>query len=129
MIPYLKITAKWKMETYCRMIISFIMDRPFIQVRPAWLRNDQTGKRMELDCYNHELKLALEYNGRQHYEYTPYMHKTKDAYEMQIYRDTLKKNLCMEKNIILIIVPYNTPKYNLCSYIFEKLNKIYRFIS
>ena len=31
--------------------------------------NSVTGKPLEFDCFNKELLIACEYNGRQHYEY------------------------------------------------------------
>ena len=57
--------------------------------------------------YNEELKLALEYNGAQHYKYIPYFHKSKDAFHNQKYRDEIKKYKCKENGIRLIEVPYN----------------------
>ena len=40
----------------------------FPNIRPDWLRNPETNKRLELDCFNEEIGLAFELQGRQHYE-------------------------------------------------------------
>src|SRR5579875_51770 len=38
--------------------------RPFSKVR--LLRNPETGRLMEIDCYNSDLRIGAEYNGEQH---------------------------------------------------------------
>ena len=67
----------------------------------AWKRN------LELDLYNDSLKLGIEYNGIQHYEYTKRFHKTYSDFRRQQERDALKKQLCKENEVTLIVVPYN----------------------
>ena len=83
-----------------------------------------TGRNLELDAYNEELHIALEYNGRQHYEYTPRFHRSLDDFEKQVYRDELKKKLCDANNVSLLIVPYTVKRPHLASYILSKLHKI-----
>lgn len=124
LIPYLGTTERWKNEYYCRTIIKAITGRDFVSVRPDWLQNPMTKRNLELDCYNDELALALEYNGRQHYEYTPSMHSSVDAFESQVYRDEAKKALCRRNGVDLIIVPYTVCRYTLCSYIMDKVYKV-----
>ena len=46
---------------------------------------------LELDCFNKELRIGLEYNGVQHYKYVPYFHKNKEAFLNQKYRDDMKE--------------------------------------
>ncbi|XP_026331166.1 uncharacterized protein LOC113238558 [Hyposmocoma kahamanoa] len=48
-----------------------------------WLTNPETGRHLELDCYNEELRLAVEYNGRQHYEFVPDMHESEEGLKYQ----------------------------------------------
>lgn len=79
----------------------------FPKARPFFLNNEVTGNNLELDCYNKDLHLAAEFNGRQHYEYTPYFHSSKEAFYNQKYRDELKKMYCRDYGINLIVVPYN----------------------
>jgi len=62
---------------------------------------------LELDCYIPRLKLAFEYNGKQHYEYVSIFHNSLDSLEEVKKRDRLKKKLCDNINIKLIIIDYN----------------------
>jgi hypothetical protein len=80
-------------------------------VRPNFLRNPETGKNLELDCYNEEYAIAVEYNGIQHYKFPSAFHKTEKDFYDQIYRDKLKKKLCDETGVYLIVVPYWVDTY------------------
>lgn len=110
-----------KGELVCKKSIEKITGKKFIKTRPDFLQNKITGFNLELDCYNDELKLAIEYNGRQHYIYTPFFHKTKDSFYNLKYRDYIKKKLCKKNNIKLIIVPYTIPDNKIEKYIMKKL--------
>lgn len=94
-------------EKLCRQIIHELCPgKPFAKVRHPQLINPETGAKLELDCYNDELKVAVEYNGQQHYEFTPYWHRTIDNFYAQQRRDQAKLVACRHHNITLIIVPY-----------------------
>lgn len=93
-------------ERACRKFLESKFKRPFPKARPNFLRNSVTGTNLELDCFNEDLKLAVEYNGQQHYQYTPYFHKNKEAFHNQMYRDETKRRLCRENGITLIEVPH-----------------------
>lgn len=57
---------------------------------------------------------AIEYNGRQHYEYTPFFHKNgMDDYKKQVRRDKLVKNWCLQNQIIFLEIPYYLAKYQI----------------
>jgi hypothetical protein len=75
-------------------------------IRPDFLRNPETGKSLELDCYNPEYKIAVEYNGIQHYKFPSAYHKTEKEFYAQLYRDRLKKKLCEDAGVYLIPIPY-----------------------
>jgi len=75
-------------------------------IRPDFLRNPETGKNMEIDCFNEEYAVAVEYNGIQHYKFPSVFYKSEKDFNDQIYRDKLKMKLCNENNIYLIVVPY-----------------------
>ena len=99
-------------EAICRKYLERRFGKLFTNTRPNFLRNQVTSSgnkniNLELDCYNPELRLAVEYNGIQHYKFTPYFHKNKEAFMNQKYRDEMKKYKCKEMGIVLIEVPYN----------------------
>ena len=81
-------------------------------------------KQLRYDCYNDTLKLALEYNGIQHYEFHDYFHRTYDKFTEQQKRDLLKIKLSKENGIFLIIVPYTENK-NKKEFIKNQLYKYY----
>jgi hypothetical protein len=91
----------WKNQKECIEIIEKLTTKKFKQSRPKFLN------RLELDGYNEDLKLALEYNGKQHYEYNSFFHNNdKENFIKQKERDRLKQELCVQNNVYLITVPY-----------------------
>jgi hypothetical protein len=112
----------YKYETRCREIFEDIFKTDFPKVRPSFIVNDRTGKKLELDGYNDKLKLAFEYQGQQHYNFSPYFHKSQEDFANQVYRDKLKKELCEKNNITLIEIPYNIEYGDLEDYIKMKLH-------
>ena len=117
-----------KGELTCRRYLEMRFNKPFGKARPDFLRNQVTsgagsgGFNLELDCFNPELGLALEYNGVQHYKYTPYFHRSKEAFHNQKYRDEIKKYKCKENGINLIEVPYDVK--NIEEYVENELMKL-----
>lgn len=97
-----------KGEAECRRVLEKMFNKPFPKIRPDFLRNDVTGgmHNLEIDCYNPELKIGVEYNGIQHYEYKPFFHKNKEAFLNQKYRDDMKRRMCRDNGITLIEVPH-----------------------
>lgn len=110
-------------EERCRQIFEKIFECKFPTVRPQFLKNPKTNRNLELDGYNHKLKIAFEYNGYQHYDYPNVFHKTRDEFYNQRERDTLKKELCKKYKVKLITIPYKIKKENIETYIKEKLKK------
>lgn len=118
-------TCASKGEEMCKSFIEFYFQKPFHKIRPEFLRNPVTGENLELDLYNPELRLAIEYNGSQHYHYNSFMHKnSRDKFQNQQYRDLIKKDLCSKASITLIIVPYTIPHDKIGSFLFEELKKL-----
>ena len=102
-------------EAKCKFILETIFNKPFIKTRKII----DTG--LELDMYNEELNLALEYNGIQHYiENDKFFHKY-GGFEEQQERDNYKLNFCIDNNINLIIVPYTIKGDKLIEFIYNKL--------
>jgi len=119
-----------KGEAECRRVLEMIFKKKFSKIRPDFLKNNVTGGmyNLELDCYNPELRLAVEYNGAQHYKYIPYFHKNKEAFLNQKYRDEIKRHLCRNNSVILIEVPHNVPNERIQNFLIDKL-RLYKFIN
>lgn len=117
-----------KGEKVCRDTMEKIYGVPFTNQRPTWLKNI-TGHCLELDCYNEALKLAVEYNGEQHYKWPNYFHKTYKSFKDQLDRDQLKIKLCQDRGVHLIVVPYNVSVSLIPAYIKQHLpEKIQQFL-
>ena len=101
-----KVKGESKGETLCRSLACKIFGRPFVKMRPDFLRNQVTDKNLELDIFNEELRVAIEFNGEQHYKYIPFFHKNYEAFMNQRYRDEIKKMLCKQHGIHLIEISY-----------------------
>jgi len=110
-----------KGETRCRNWLEKKFGLEFPRMRPKWLKNplSNTGI-LELDCYNEQLKLAVEYNGAQHYKYVKPFHSSPDKLLDQKIRDKIKKKLCEKNGVRLVIVPYNVK--NIEEYLNNKLS-------
>lgn len=93
----------------------------FKKVRPAWLVNPKTKRRMELDLYCESLGLALERDGLQHFVYPNSFHASRTAFQEQQYRDRLKDEVCKRRGIILIRVPFTVPSRGMEAYLREEL--------
>ena len=93
----------------------------FKKVKPKWLITDEKN-RLELDLYNEELNLAIEYNGMQHYKYIPFFHRNKGDFEKGQRYDKLKKDLCKKNNVNLVIIHYS--ENNIPEYLCKKLDKL-----
>jgi hypothetical protein len=90
-----------KSEEACREILERHTGVKFPNKRPKFMKG------LELDGYNSASNIAFEYNGIQHYEYNLFFHRNDpDNLELQKARDRRKYKLCHDKNINLIIVPY-----------------------
>ena len=110
-----------KTEKMCRKILEKHFNAKFPSVRPDWLKSPVTKKNLELDCYNSDLGIALEYNGKQHYTYTPHFHKSKKDFYSQVHRDDWKRKRCKEIGIKLIEVPYWVGEIDLENYILKRV--------
>jgi Ca2+/Na+ antiporter len=116
-------TIPKKHETRCRIILENLFKLPFVSVRPDFLKYDKTGKNLELDMYNPDLKLALEYDGIHHRKFTEFFHKTEQDFIDQQERDQFKEEKCKDLGIILIRVPDTVKFEELEMYIKNKLDE------
>lgn len=111
-------------ETKCREILERIFNKPFPSIRPEFLKNPITKKNLEIDMFNSELKLAIEYNGAQHYKYTPLFHSNINDFERQKARDDWKQSVCKLYGISFISIPYTVKVDNLEEYLRGELKRI-----
>ena len=111
-----------KGENECRKIMQELTGMKFHKVRLDFMKNPVTGVFLELDCFNEVLQLAIEYNGAQHDKYNKFMHQgSMDKFRNQQYRDYIKKTLCKENGVYLIVVPHTVKLKELRPYLMNKL--------
>lgn len=113
--------ARWKRQEKVHMIVEKLTGRSFLRnQRPSFLRNPETGRCLELDTWDGD-KLAVEYQGIQHYKYPNPFHRTEEEFRKQVRRDQIKAELCRQLGIHLIRVPYHVPDSELEDYINRRL--------
>ena len=110
------ICASGTYEKICRLYFESIFNKKFIKIRPEWLKNIDNNN-LELDGYCEELQIAFEHNGMQHYEQSNWFNNNLQKIQNH---DLIKKQLCKERGIKLIIIP------SLCSII--KIDNLKEFI-
>jgi len=115
---------KGKRESHVRHILQNIFQKPFASTRPSWLKNPKTKRKLEIDCYNAELRIAVEVDGEQHSHYLPHFHKTYANFLKQQERDLMKSKMILDRGLRLIRVPYSVPNNDLEKFIMTELNKI-----
>ena len=94
-----------KPEIFSRNVLENLTGYEFPRMRPKWLRNPKSGALLELDGYCEKLKIAFEYNGRQHYETIEYWNDEKcNKLKTIEYNDSVKIEKCKERGIHLIIL-------------------------
>ena len=108
-------------ERLCCQTMERIYGVPFRSIWPNWLVNPETGEKLELDCYNDDLKIAVEYNGEQHYNFPNFTNQTEKQFINQVRRDALKRELCDRNGVYLIVVPYNVAHERIPEFIMSYL--------
>jgi hypothetical protein len=101
-----KTGQKNKSETKCRDFFEKIYGRPFPCVRPDFLKNPESNLNLELDMYCESLKIAVEYQGKQHYERVKMYQRHTIDFTKQLRHDAFKKKRCAELGITLFCIPY-----------------------
>lgn len=90
-------------ERFTRIAFETIFQSQFPSGFFDWLRNPETGRKMQLDGFNEALKIAFEHQGYTHYK-TPKFALGSPS-EKQAYRDQQKREICRKQGITLIEVP------------------------
>lgn len=116
-------------ENLVRDLIEIHFNKKFPSVRPDFLKSRFSQKNLELDMYNHEMKLAFEYNGIQHYE--PIYGEQR--LQVSLRNDQEKIQLCQQQGVTLITLKYaknhSSDKYLFLKEIVQKLNAVNIHIS
>lgn len=95
--------GEWTLE--CILCLA-VDDRDFRRnVRPEWFTLGVGEGRMEIDFWFRRRRVAIEFQGRQHYEYEPEMHENRREFMEQQRRDNIKAGLCLRHGIHYIEIP------------------------
>lgn len=94
--------TNYKSEARTRAMLEYLLGYKLEKSYPYWLRNDLTDKNMELDGFNEKQLIAFEFQGTQHYDIV--FGQSEEMLKKLQYRDALKKKLCEEKGITLLII-------------------------
>ena len=105
--------------------IEHLLKKSFKKIRPNWLKYN--GSNLEIDIYNEEENLGIEYNGIMHYKMMPFFHKTIEDFEKRQEYDRVKYGKCLIHNTKLIVIPYTVKFENICQYIYNKLTNDYGY--
>jgi hypothetical protein len=108
-------------SSLCKTYLEQRYGKTFTPSRPSWLLDDVTGERLELELYNEELGIACCYHDISHYEFPSSTIQRIEDFRALVYRDALKKKLCSENGVKLIIVPYTVKYETIPNYVMEKL--------
>ena len=73
------------------------------------LDEEYLGDGLTLDIYMPDFNLAIELQGAQHKEFSPFFHKNAEGFEDHKRRDHIKANLCEKKGITLVVFWYYEP--------------------
>jgi len=92
-----------KREQECRDVIERLTGFSFPKARPTWLRSS-FGYQMEFDGYSEALSVAFEHHGIQHFQFTPFLHRTTEKFERMQALDAEKRALCVERSVHLVEV-------------------------
>lgn len=92
-------------ELCCKIFEEYLGRRVLTDFRPNFMKNPKTKRNLELDLYDPLTKIAIEYNGIQHYQESKHFGMGSDKLQKQKENDRLKVELCKKEGVTLIVVP------------------------
>ena len=110
-----KIKIKWKREYELYKLVKKYFNSALFQYKVYWL-NSQS-----IDIYIYDEKIAIEYQGEQHFKDIEYF-DVKDTLKERVMRDNVKKEKCKENGVTLIEWRYDEEISN--KVLKDKLNSI-----
>lgn len=112
-----------KLELLTKNHLETIFQKPFFKIRPEFLKNESTGRNLEIDLFNKDVGLAVEIQGIQHYKFSPKFHLSSQQFIEQQERDQKKALKCRQYGIKLIEVPYYVKERDLYQFLIQKLKQ------
>nr|QQV29524.1 hypothetical protein K-LCC10_0269 [Kaumoebavirus] len=100
-------TCSCKTEAKIKKMLEIYFEDTFMKGRHDFLLWEPTNKKLELDGYCENRKIAFEYNGAQHYKKVGFWKVDDAKLEDQIKRDKFRQERCKEERISLITIPYD----------------------
>ena len=134
-----KMNTRSKGEKMTRLILESLLNKSFITERPTFLnwnpktKTEKTEKitntnkkpkksnNLEIDLYNEELKIGIEYQGEQHFRYTKHFHKNMEGFNISTEKDQFKRKQCYKNGIYLIEIHDFIKVEDLGEYILKSL--------
>jgi len=98
-------SSKSKSEEMARTVLEQVFGISFPKKRPQWLISED-GRRLELDGFNEELKVAFEYQGQQHFDTKGVYGGTEEQLRHRKRIDGTKRRLCRAQSIFLVEIAY-----------------------
>jgi len=87
---------------------------------PLWAKSAK-GALLEYDIFIPKKRILIEYNGIQHYQFTPIFHKNRAQLVSQQRRDRRKAKMAIKNGLTLIVFKYNEPLFE--DYVIRKIEK------
>ncbi len=103
-------------EKISRLILEKLFGREFPKSYPKWLTS-KSHTQLELDGYNDQLKIGLEYQGQLHFNNIDHFYNTDEEFQNRQETDRLKRKLCRKHNVKLLEIPYTIDYDKIESYI------------
>lgn len=113
-----------KPERIARAFMEQKFGAKFPATEPDWLINPETKRKLELDCYNEELGIAVECNGPHHYIWPNWTSATYEKFLNVVRKDDYKREMCDRRGVYLITVPYLIKPKKIGEYIESQLEAI-----
>jgi len=110
-----------KLELLIKYHLEDIFREPFYKIRPDFLKNEATGRNLEIDLFNKNLGFGVEIQGIQHYKFSPRFHLSEQNFIEQQKRDQLKLRKCENIGIKIIEIPYHVKEKDARSYLIKQL--------